>query len=246
MNNKDPAFLFYSSDFLTGTMLMTDEQVGKYVRILCLQHQRGHLNDKQMMQICKTYDEDIFSKFVTDGNGLYYNVRLDAEIEKRRKYSESRSKNRLSKKDEKDMSSICQSHDVHMENENENINKDISNKVSKKDISNKAQKHKYGAYQNVLLSDDDFQKLLNEFPYDYQERIESLSEGIASKGYKYKDHLATIRSWARREKKDKPKNEANDYLTQVIKEGMRNESNRDSQDYETDPVTVPKLLQGSR
>jgi hypothetical protein len=42
--------------------------------------------------------------------------------------------NRLSKKDEKDMSDICKSHDEHMENENENINIDISNKVSKKDI----------------------------------------------------------------------------------------------------------------
>ena len=28
---KDPAFLFYSSDFLSGTMLMSDEDVGKYI-----------------------------------------------------------------------------------------------------------------------------------------------------------------------------------------------------------------------
>ena len=27
--NKDPAFLFYSSDFLTGTMFMSDVQLGK-------------------------------------------------------------------------------------------------------------------------------------------------------------------------------------------------------------------------
>ena len=41
--NKDPAFLFYSSDFLTGTMFFTDEQVGKYIRLLCAQHQKGQI-----------------------------------------------------------------------------------------------------------------------------------------------------------------------------------------------------------
>lgn len=42
---KDPAFLFYSQDFYTGTVFMTDEQVGKFIRLLCLQHQTGHLNE---------------------------------------------------------------------------------------------------------------------------------------------------------------------------------------------------------
>ena len=28
---KDPAFLFYSSDFLSGTMLMTDEEIGQHI-----------------------------------------------------------------------------------------------------------------------------------------------------------------------------------------------------------------------
>lgn len=61
-------------------------------------------------------------------------------------------------------------------------------------------RHKHGMYQNVLLSDDDVVKLMDEFPDDYQERIDRLSEYIASKGAKYKDHLATIRAWARKDK----------------------------------------------
>lgn len=64
----------------------------------------------------------------------------------------------------------------------------------------KSPKHKHGMYNNVLLSDEEMEKLQNEFPYDWQERIERLSEYIASKGAKYKDHLATIRSWARKDK----------------------------------------------
>lgn len=59
-------------------------------------------------------------------------------------------------------------------------------------------RHKYGAYQNVLLSDGDMEKLKAEFP-DWQQRIERLSEYIASKGASYKNHLATIRAWARKD-----------------------------------------------
>ena len=60
-------------------------------------------------------------------------------------------------------------------------------------------RHKYGEYKNVLLSDKDFEKLREEFPTDWQQRIESLSAYIASTGKTYKNHLATIRNWARRD-----------------------------------------------
>ena len=61
--SKDPAVLFYTSDFLTGTTLMSNEQVGKYIRLLCIQHQKGVLSEKDMLKICDSYDEDIFDKF---------------------------------------------------------------------------------------------------------------------------------------------------------------------------------------
>lgn len=63
----------------------------------------------------------------------------------------------------------------------------------------KPPRRKYGLYENVLLTDEDYKKLKEEFPYDYSERIERLSEYIASKGKKYKSHLATIRAWARKD-----------------------------------------------
>lgn len=59
--------------------------------------------------------------------------------------------------------------------------------------------HKYGAYDNVRLSDSDIEKLQQEFPIDWHERIERLSEYMASTGKSYKNHLATIRSWAKKE-----------------------------------------------
>ena len=122
--SKDPAFLFYSSDFLTGTALMTDEQIGKYIKLLCYQHQMGHLSERDMLKICKTYDEDIFSKFEKDQDALYYNARLHQEVEKRKAYSESRRQNRT----KKDMNNISNSYVPHMENENINVIS-IKNKV---------------------------------------------------------------------------------------------------------------------
>lgn len=118
---KDPAFLFYSSDFLVGTLTMSDEQVGKYIRLLCLQHQKSILSEKDMLNICKSYDKDIYDKFQKIETG-YVNERLLQETIKRSKYSESRRNNRTQK-------NICKSYDEHMENESENINKDISSSL---------------------------------------------------------------------------------------------------------------------
>lgn len=131
---KDPAILFYPSDFLAGTFMMSDEQVGRYIRLLCIQHQKGRLSEKDMLNICKTYDEDIFEKFTKDENGKYYNKRLEEEIQKRINYTESRRKNRKSSINQKDketaiehMSNICETHVQHMGNGNGNgnINRNI-------------------------------------------------------------------------------------------------------------------------
>lgn len=89
---KDPAFLFYSSDFLSGTMLMSNEEVGIYIKLLCLQHQQGHLKEEDMLNMGASLK--IFSKFKKDEEGNYYNERLEYEANKRKAYSESRRNNR--------------------------------------------------------------------------------------------------------------------------------------------------------
>lgn len=113
---KDPAFNFYSDNFLSGTMFFTDEQAGKYIRLLCAQHQTGHLEEKHMIFICKTYDEDIWKKFKKDEQGLFYNERLEIEINKRKAYSESRSNNKKGKVKPKKMpvKNTSKSYDNHM------------------------------------------------------------------------------------------------------------------------------------
>jgi len=122
--SKDPAFLFYSSDFLTGTMFMDNDQVGKFIRLICAQHQKGRLTKKDMLKICITYDEDIFSKFAIDESGFYFNERLEQEADKRKAYSESRRNNRKKKED---VINISNTYVQHMENEIE-IENIIENK----------------------------------------------------------------------------------------------------------------------
>ncbi len=81
-------------------------------------------------------------------------------------------------------------------NDQPQCKKDKKEKERKKSM---IYRHKYGEYKNVLLSDADFEKLQAEFPSDWQERIERLSEYMKSTGKSYKDHLATIRAWARKD-----------------------------------------------
>lgn len=78
---------------------------------------------------------------------------------------------------------------------NKNNENDFNNSDNKKPT-----RHKYGTYKNVFLTDEDMEKLKSEFPDDWQSRIERLSEYIASSGKTYKNHLATIRVWAKKDK----------------------------------------------
>lgn len=89
--------------------------------------------------------------------------------------------------------------------------------------SPKKVRHKYGAYQNVLLTDEDLDKLKTEFP-DWEASIERLSEYIASTGKKYKSHLATIRNWARRDAQPTVKNTGfatSNPFAEMLEEEMR-------------------------
>lgn len=58
-------------------------------------------------------------------------------------------------------------------------------------------RRRYGTFKNVLLSDSELERLREAFPDDWEQRVERLSSYMASKGKRYKNHLATIMTWAR-------------------------------------------------
>jgi hypothetical protein len=177
--SKDPAFLFYSSDFLTGTLLMSMEQKGKFITLLCIQHQKGHMSERDMLQICGTYDQDIFDKFQKDSDGKFFNERLKEEIDKRKSYSESRRNNRMKKED---VNNICLSYDVHMENENEIENKIIEKKVSRFEKPTLSELKTY--MTEIGMAD------VSEKWFDYYE-----SNGWLVGKNKMKNWRAAVRTW---------------------------------------------------
>lgn len=64
----------------------------------------------------------------------------------------------------------------------------------------------YGCEGNVPLTEEQYQALRQEFPQDYDRRIDRLSAYMAQSGKTYSDPVAVIRSWAREDaKKEKPK-----------------------------------------
>ena len=64
----------------------------------------------------------------------------------------------------------------------------------------KPTRHKYGEYKNVLLNDQELEKLKSEFPSNWEAWIEKVSEYCAATGKPYKNYLAVIRKWAKNDK----------------------------------------------
>lgn len=91
--SKDPAFLFYPNDYIGGTMGMTFEEKGAYIELLMTQFNRGHLSSQVIGQVVGQLWDKIQDKFKVDEHGLYYNERLDVEINKRKTFVQSRFNN---------------------------------------------------------------------------------------------------------------------------------------------------------
>ena len=64
---------------------------------------------------------------------------------------------------------------------------------------NEKKKSAHGEMRNVMLADDELERLKDRFPADWADRIERLSCYLASTGKRYKSHYATILNWARKD-----------------------------------------------
>ena len=98
---------------------------------------------------------------------------------------------------------------------NNNI-KEINKNKKEINIKEKYIKRKYGSFENVELTDEEYQKLKDKFK-DYENKIENLSSYIASKGAKYKSHYATILHWSRNDNKELP-----NWFNENYKKDMQN------------------------
>lgn len=126
---KDPAFLFYPGDWLSGTIGMTLEEKGAYLELLVAQFSRGHMTSDMCGQLIGQNWDKVKFKFKQDLEGLWYNERLDIEKNRRKKYVDSRINNKSGsnqyKKDTDKTGHMTNHTTSHMENRN--INRDLNN-----------------------------------------------------------------------------------------------------------------------
>lgn len=85
-----------------------------------------------------------------------------------------------------------------------------SEKEYKSESENEEVRARYGTYKNVFLTEEQYERLKKEFPRDYEKRIDAVSAYCQSTGKTYKDYLATIRNWARRDE-EKGRSEFSQY-----------------------------------
>lgn len=68
------------------------------------------------------------------------------------------------------------------------------NNKNNKELNKESIREKFGEFQNVLLTKEEYQKLKADFP-NADEAIEYLSAYIAEKGYQSKSHYLALRRW---------------------------------------------------
>lgn len=86
-----------------------------------------------------------------------------------------------------------------VENQGQLITKELNTKELNTKDRDKAPRHKYGEYQHVLLTTEQYEKLSQELGDKTFEYIRRLDEYIEMKGAKYKNHYLTIKNWYRRD-----------------------------------------------
>lgn len=102
----------------------------------------------------------------------------------------------------------------------------VTDTVSVNDKRKKTEKEAYGEFNNVMLTAEEYEKIVERWPMDYGEKIENLSTYIAQTGKKYKSHYATLLSWDRMDKKrNSEKRTGSDRLGWLfnMQEGVQNE-----------------------
>lgn len=198
---KDPAMLFYTSDFLTGVTLLNMKERGQYITLLCLQQQMGHMSLKQMQTAVGKMSEALMEKFIQDDEGLYYNRRADIEINKRKAHSDKQRENvqkRWNKANTAEVPKhIPNKYDgittvIPLENENENINLNTSENVGNEETKFiPPTVEEVRAYCIQRNNSVDAQRFVDFY---------TANGWVQGKGKKpIKDWKATVRTWERGE-----------------------------------------------
>jgi uncharacterized protein YdaU (DUF1376 family) len=204
---KDPAFLFYSSDFISGTIDLTFEEKGQYITLLCIQHQKGRLSSKAVAIAVPNATADVLSKFSVDENGLYYNERLEIEAKKRAKHSDKQRQRAIN--GWKKRKATADATALPLEDEDRNDNKDSSyslkesvrEKVNFSDLENTQWFESILRYLQLKINLEELIKYWNQF-----------QEGMIADDDLYRekeDYRSHFRNWVKIQIENNEKNRTN-------------------------------------
>lgn len=166
---KDPAFLFYPGDYISGTMGMTYEEKGAYVDLLMMQFNRGHMTKHMIAQTVGPIWDNIKDKFEVDQDGKFWNRRLEEEQIKRKAFTQSRRNNKKGT----NQHSKKEGHTTpRMEDKDKDKDKSISNNILKEKndlIKNEILsggiwvETMMKAHPKILLTEDIFHEKFDQF-----------------------------------------------------------------------------------
>ena len=205
-------FLFYVGDWLGGTQLFTREHKGAYIDLLMAQFGNGHMSLEDIKHVLGEQDyvklwPKIEPKFTLDEDGLLYNIKLDNEKFKRKKFVDGRNKNLMGSQVEDLVGSHLE--DL-VEKEKEKETKDVIEPEDVKDIApvkpKKPKKEKEPKIQyadNVLMTVGEYNQIITKY-FDGSKKlmnkaIDKLDAYKLSNGKTYKSDAGAIRTWVAEE-----------------------------------------------
>ena len=93
----------------------------------------------------------------------------------------------------------------------------LNNLIESQTMGVSREPHKpFGRYENVFLTEAEYDQLQAEYPDRLERFIEEMSRYLAANGRTYQNYAAALRIWAENDKKDAPKQGVPDY---TCKEG---------------------------
>lgn len=184
----NPWFKFYAGEYLSDTKILqlNGQERSCWVTLLCLANQGEgkvkFLSEQQLLMMSGVSEsiQNVLKKFETLGMITTSNGIVTVRNWNKRQYSEGYS--RVKKFRERKSNS----------KDNDRVEENIVEEI-------RIDKNVYGEFGKVLLTLEEYKKLIEKYgDKNTQILITQLDTGIASKGYKYKSHYATILNWARR------------------------------------------------
>lgn len=200
MNDKErDGLVFYKSHY-QAIKDLKDEQLGKLFRAV-FEKQLG--NEVVLADDIKIAFNFINNQLVVDEKK--YNEKCERARANGKRGGAPKGNTNASKqpKQPKTTKTSLKEKDKEKDNDKDIIN-NIPTSEETSSVVAKASKHKYGQYKNVLLKDEELQKLKVEYP-NWEELIKCLDEYIEMKGYKAKSHYLAIKKWVVDAVSKKPK-----------------------------------------